>query len=197
MNKVSEILLEKAAALRESTPELVAVGILKQAGMSEEEARYSVAQETMEKKAFSELTYRGIDAEEAVKLVKAANINVRDLTGVELETDEERLASILEKAAAFIEKQEAYIEELEKAASEVRVVEKIVEVQVEAPEMSESLSKVAGVGAFTFEDLEALRNLPEETMSKVASAMEEPWELGKAAGVARQKTDPLLEFILG
>lgn len=199
MNKVSQILIEEATGLRESTPELVAVGILKQAGVSEEDARLVVAQDTMEKQAFSELTYRGVDAEEAAKLVKAANINVKELPGMSLETEEERLAEILEKAASFIEQQAAYIEQLEKAASEVKSTETIVErvVEVEKPELSEPMAKMASVGAFTFEDLEALKGMPEETLVKVANAMEEPWELGKAAGVARQKTDPLLEFILG
>jgi len=31
-------------------------------------------------------------------------------------------------------------------------------------------------------------------LDKVASALEPAWEMGKAAGVARPKTDPILEF---
>jgi hypothetical protein len=196
MNKVAEFLIEMASDLRSSSPELVAIGLLKQAGMAEDEARLAVAQDSMEKKACAELTYRGVDAEEAVKLVKAANVNVKDLTGVQFETEEERLAGLLEKAASYIESQAAYIADLEKTASEVKVVERVVEVQVQEPEMPESFNKVASVCAMTFEDIEALKALPEETMSKIAAAVDEPWELGKAAGVARPVTDPLTEFLL-
>lgn len=197
MNKVAQILMDKAASLKESTPELVAVGLLKQAGLSEEDARVAVAQDAFEKQACFEMTHKGIDAEEASKLVKAAKVDIRGLPGITQETEEEMLASILEKAASYIEKQAAYIDMLEQAASEVHteVVERIVE--VEKPAMSESMTKLASIGAFTFEDLEALQSMSENVLTKVASAIEEPWELGKAAGVSRPKTDPLLEFILG
>jgi hypothetical protein len=159
-----------------------------------------VAQDAMEKQAFAELTYKGIDADEALRLIKVANVNVAELPGVTAETVEERLAAVLEKAAAYIEKQAAYIAELEKTASEVHVVEKVVEKIVEAPvepEMPETITKMASVGSFTNEDLEALKAMPPELLTKVASAFEEPWEMGKAAGIARPKTDPLLEFLLG
>lgn len=197
MNKFAQVLIDKASELRGSTPELVAIGLLKEAGMQEEEARLTVAQDVMEKQAFSDLTYRGVDAEEAAKLVKAAKINVRDLPGMAQETEEEMIASVLEKAAAYIEKQAAYIEALESQPVHETVVEKVVEVEVEKATMSDSMTKLASVGAFTYEDLAALESVPEEVLTKVASAMEEPWDLGRAAGISRPKTDPLLEFILG
>ena len=198
MNTVAQFLMEKAAELRESTPELVAVELLKQAGLSDQDARVTVAQDAMEKQACFELTYKGIDMEDAVKLVKAANINIKELSGFSLTSEEEELAGALEKAAGYINKQAEYIAQLEadleKAASEgyeVRIVE------VEKPSPSKTIEKIASVGAFTMDDLRALEEMPEELLTKMASAMEQPWEMGKAAGVSRPQTDPLLEFILG
>lgn len=198
MNKVSQFLIEEAKGLRESSPELVAVELLKQAGIKEDDAKLAVAQDTFEKKACYELTYAGVDSEEAAKLVKAAKINVSELPDITFESEEERLASILEKAASFIEKQASYIEDLEKQAGQVRTIE--VQVQVEAPkepELPRVITKMASVNALTFEDVEALRGLSQETLEKVASAMEEPWTMGKGIGIENPKTDPMLDFLLG
>ena len=202
MNKVASALMSKAAELRESTPELVAIGLLKKAGVDEQVARSTVMQESMEKAAMESLTYSGIDAEDAVRLVKAANINVAELQGASLVTEEENLADILEKAAAYIEAQEAQISALEtvKADLEVRGVE--LEKAASAalapqPALPETFTKMASVGAFTFEDLEALKAVPSETLTKMASAFDQPWELGKAAGLSASTGDPLLDFCLG
>lgn len=194
MNKVASALLDKAAQLRQSTPELVAIGMLKQAGMDDETARAHVMQESMEKAAMESLTYSGIDAEDAVRLVKAANINIAELQGASLVTPEEDLADVLEKAASYIESQEAQIialsereAELEKAASVASAPQ---------PAMPEAFAKMASVGAFTFDDLEALKAVPSETLTKMASALDQPWELGKAAGLSTSTGDPLLDFCL-
>lgn len=198
MNTVAQFLIEEATNIRESSPELVAIDMLKQAGVSEQDAKIAVAQDAMEKTAFAELTYKGVDADEALRLIKVANINITELPGISIESEVDRLASILEKAAAYIEKQASYIEELEKSAGQVQVVERVVEVQAAVePELPETITKMASSGAFTFEDLEALKAMPPETLTKVASAFDEPWELGRGAGMARPKTDPLLEFLLG
>lgn len=196
MNKVSQFLIEEAKGLRESSPELVAVELLKQAGIKEGDAKLAVAQDTFEKKACYELTYAGVDSEEAAKMIKAAKINVADIPGITFESEEERLASIFEKAASFIEKQASYISDLEKQAGQV----KTVEVQVEAPkepELPKVITKMASVNALTFEDVEALRGLSQETLEKVANAMEEPWSMGKGIGIENPKTDPMLDFLLG
>ena len=186
MNDVSKLLREKAASLRESVPELVAVGLLKQAGLSDEAARITVAQDAFEKQACNELTYKGIDMDQAVSLVKAAKINVKDLQGFSLVTEEEALADVFEKVAEYVEQLEV---ELGKAPTEVRV-------EVKAPSMPEPLAKMASIGAFTFEDLESLRNIPTETLTKLASTMEEPWSIGHGAGAVVAKTDPLLDFLM-
>ena len=194
MNKVANALLDKAAQLRQSTPELVAIAMLKQAGIDEETARAHVMQESMEKVAMESLTYSGIDAEDAVRLVKAANINISELQGASLVTDEEILADVLEKAAAYIESQDAQISamserelDLEKAASAAAIPE---------PALPETFTKMASIGAFTFEDLEALKAMPSETLTKMASALDQPWEMGKAAGLSTSTGDPLLDFCL-
>lgn len=123
MNKVASILLERAAELRQSTPEVIALAMLKQAGMSDEDARYAVAQDSMEKVASMELTYQGIDAESAAQLVKAANIDVRTLSNVILVTEEESMAELLEKAAGYISLQAEQIEALELGSEAIRAAE--------------------------------------------------------------------------
>ena len=197
MNKVAQFLIEEAADLRESTPELVAIGLLKEAGMSNLDARNAVAQDAMEKQAFFELTHNGIDAEEASKLVKAAGINVKDLPGMSTETDEERLAEILEKAAAYIEQKDSRIAELERFIADIPEFEKVAEVIQPEPRVEEAMTKIAKVGNLTFEDLEAIRAMPEDTLTKMANAMEEPWQMGHSVGTPHKKTDPLLDFLLG
>ena len=197
MNKVAQFLIEEATDLRGSTPELVAVGLLKEAGFSDEAARIAVAQDSMEKQAFFELTHRGIDAEEASKLVKAAGINVKDLPGMSTETDEERLAEILEKAAAYIEQKDARITELETFIANAPEFEKSAEVVQPVPMVEEAMTKIAKIGSLTFEDLEAIRAMPQETLTKMANAMEEPWQIGHSVGIPHKKTDPMLDFLLG
>ena len=198
MNKVASILLDRAAELRQSTPEVVALAMLKQAGMSDEDARYAVAQDAMEKIASTELTYQGIDAESAAELVKAANIDVRTLSNVTLITEEEAMADLLEKAAGYINLQAEQIEALElgsvHAAEAVRAAE-ADRAAVDA--FPEQITKMASIGALTFDDIEALKAMPSGTLSKIASAVDQPWEFGKAAGISNQTGDPILDFCLG
>ncbi|MGN6514653.1 MAG: hypothetical protein ACTHLR_02295 [Rhizomicrobium sp.] len=200
MSNVANILRNKAAELR-ITPESIAIQMLKEAGLSEQDARYEVAQTLMEKEALSALTDKGIDMEEAVKLVKAANINVRELANIKLESETNPTADILEKAAAYIETLEArvtvvetdnaqLVDDLEKAAS--------ASTQIEAqPQLPERLNKMAAIGAFTNEDLAELKKINPEILTKVASAYEEPWGLGGPAGAARpDAVDPLTAWLM-
>lgn len=184
-------LREKAAELRSSTPELVAVDMLKKAGFEDKDARYHVAQVSMEKAACSALIDKGFDAEEAVKLVKAAGVDVKTLENLTFESPEEAFAEILEKAASAIDELSAKIETQEEEFEQVKVA-----YETPAPILPDNISKLAVSGQFTNEDLEAMMSMPSETLTKVAAAMDEPWGLGKAAGVERPVTDPLLEFLL-
>jgi hypothetical protein len=195
MNKVAKILIHEANELRTSTPELVALGLLKEAGLSDEDARFAVAQQVFEKQACEELTHSGIDMVEATKMVKAANIDVHSLESLDLTTNEERLANTLEKAAEYVVTLEARVNSLEEQLADQ--IEKTAQaVEASSEQDSDVLSNLASVGALTMEDVAALREVPEETLVKIARAVEQPWDIGHATGVERPQTDALLEFIL-
>lgn len=197
MTKLSTILKDHAESVRLSTPEAVAIEHLKQAGFSDSDARYQVAQHVMEKEATSVLTMKGIDPEDAVRLVKAANINVAELSSFMLEADEDPTVELLQKAAEYVDALEAQIEglkfEIEKQASTFEAQLDRIEHPVQMPEQ---LSKIASAAKFTQEDLDQLNQVSPETLQKMASAMDEPWGMGNGVGYARPKTDPLLEFML-
>ncbi len=193
MSQISQLLLNRAEELRSASPEEVAVDLLKQAGYSDVDARIAVAQNEMEKVAANELvTYSGIDIEQAVALVKAAGINLKDMKGFEVSAPEvDPTIELLQKAAQYIESLEAEIEgkneEIEKAASDAAIQE------IKLPEQ---FNKAASAGAFTFEDSEQLKGLEPETLQKIATVMDTPWEMGHGVGMVREKTDPVLEWLL-
>ncbi len=109
-----------------------------------------------------------------------------------------------EKAASLVEKEVENLEDslmaqiLEKAASYINELEdKVSELQAKINERDEGSDihiKLASAG-FTEDEIQVLQSSP-SLMDKVASATQEPWSLGQGAGVKREKTDPLLEFIL-
>lgn len=103
------------------------------------------------------------------------------------------LADIV-KRAALLEKTAEYIEYLEKQVSEMGTsIEKKAEAAtVEVPE---HLQKLASLG-FSQEEISALSGVSDDLVEKVASAVSEPWSLGKAAGVSGMPSDPLLDFCL-
>jgi len=193
VSDIKQTLLKEAQALRASSPELVAIGLLKQAGLSDEDARAAVAQELIEKEACSALVGKGFDPEEAVKLVKAANVSVEGLMD---ETPEEKLASLLEKAA---EQMQAMEDQIVGLGAEVEHVKQASDAALEQATrvIPEPISRLAIAGQFTNDDLEALMALPETVLTKVAAAAEEPWGMGKAAGFARPvEVDPLTQFLM-
>lgn len=98
-----------------------------------------------------------------------------------------RQIAILEKAASYIEQLEAQVANLQ-----ARVTEE--EEQTARP-VSEHFQKLANIG-FSEEEIRYLDSMPNELVEKVAGAVSEPWQLGKAAGVETGPSDPLLEFIL-
>lgn len=197
MTKLSTILKDHAESVRLSTPEAVAIEHLKQAGFTDSDARYQVAQHVMEKEAASVLAMKGIDPEDAVRLVKAANINVAELSSFVLDTDEDPTVELLNKTAEYIDALEAEIEglkaEIEKQASTFEAQLDRIEHPIQMPEQ---LTKIASAAKFTQEDLEQLNRVSPETLQKMASAMDEPWGMGNGVGYARPKTDALLEFML-
>ena len=193
MSQISQMLVAKAEEIRLSSPEEVAVEHLKQAGYSEVDARLQVAQHIMEKEATAALTTAGVDIEQAVSMVKAAKINLKDLVSYEQAAADVHISvNLLKQAAAYIEELEANVEELEadltKTAAE-RLTQEVV--------LPSSIMKAASSGAFTKEDLAELQNMNQGLLTKVASAMDEPWSMGSGVGMAREKTDPMLDFLMG
>lgn len=189
-------LVKKAEELRAQSPEYTAVQMLKQAGMTEDQARLEVAQTLMEKEAASSMVAQGVDYDAAMAMIKVAGIKVSDLNAFKPEqTFEEEMAELLMKVASDVkalEKKAARVEELESEAESMREALASVEAEIPAP-----ITKLAESGAFTWDDLEALKSLPSETLTKVASANEAPWRMGKSAGMAQDSMDPLTSFLLG
>jgi hypothetical protein len=125
----------------------------------------------------------GYDFDKAASLVKEA-----------CEQDEKALS--LKTYLTTFEKMASYISELEsKLDGYEKVMDKAEEAIASNP--NNPLMKLASVG-FTPEEIEHMSNLPENLLEKVASSNGgNAWEMGSAVGVPREKTDALLEFILG
>lgn len=193
MSQLSQLLLEKAEEIRMSSATEVAVGLLKEAGIKEEDARYQIAQHELEKEACAQLTMSGVDIESATAMVKASGINVRELTNFQLEDDVHPSVELLKQAALYIEGLESELTLLKEAAVQKEQANEIFS-EVELPPQ---IVKAASTGAFTNEDLEALKKMDNEVLEKFAAAMEPAWEMGQASGFSRPQTDPFLEFLVG
>lgn len=195
--KLSELLQKQAKDFLASSPEVVAVELLKQAGFSDSDARAEVMQSLMEKEATSSLVNSGIDYDQALQMVKAAGIKVKDLASFKPElTFEEVMADRFMKYASEAEKLEGQAEQTAELIEKVAELEGVLEHTPEVETVSEPIAKLAQSGAFTNEDLEALMKLPGDTLTKIASKQEQPWSMGKSAGAAAVSMDPLLDFIL-
>lgn len=129
------------------------------------------------------LVEEGMDSETAIKLVddymeKSAETRVKILSNEDIIS----LQEVFEKVASYVEELEQKLDvKIEKSPEEIL-------------KQAETKNKLASI--FTEEELSALENVPDTLIEKLASQASEPWELGKAAGIPREKTDPLLEFIL-
>lgn len=137
-------------------------------------------------KAFSSsgitaLVKGGIGLEKAAAMIK--EVCEKDTKANSLKA----ASNIFEKTAEYVKNLEDQILELEKFAKEV---EKEKEIEESTP-----LNKLASLG-FSKEELTYMNSLPENLVEKVASIGSKPWEMGGGVGMAREKTDPLLEFIL-
>lgn len=190
--KLSTKLQKQAKALAETSAEFVAVSMLKQAGLSEDKARLQVAQSLMEKSATESLVMAGMDEDVATGLVKSAGVQVKDLAEFSLEkTEAEIAADHLTKAASQVKELEGQLE---------AALEKIAKLESEprgTQDTPEYIQKLASYGDFTNEDLDALMRLNPKTLTKVAAASEQPWSMGKAAGLKRSGMDPFTEFLMG
>jgi len=97
----------------------------------------------------------------------------------------EKQAGILEKVAAVIDDLSAKLQ-----SSEDKVAE-----MVKAAAVSPQMDVLKSKGQFSAADLEALKSLPEDTLSKIASANQDPWDLGQATRQNSTAADPLLAFL--
>lgn len=123
----------------------------------------------------------GISLEKAASVIKEAC--QKDTKAIRLS----EASNLFEKVAEHVTNLETKLSELEKFAEKVE--------ETKAIEESTPLNKLASIG-FSKEELAYMNSLPENLIEKVASIGGKPWEMGGAVGVAREKTDPLLEFIL-
>ena len=147
----------------------------------------------MEKKAYfeyvksfstagiSSLAKGGMAIDKASALVKEACL--KDSRAVSMKNS----SLMLEKTAEYVKTLEDELGELKKFAKEIKTEKQIEE--------STPMSKLASIG-FTKEELAYINSLPENLVTKVASIGSQPWEMGGGVGIPREKTDPLLEFIL-
>lgn len=204
--KLSERLYQKAAYFRSLSPELVAVDMLKQAGMAEADAVLQVAQLEMEKTATAGMVAAGVDYDRALEMVKQSGIKIDELDGYSREKSVEELAwEELTKMAFEVETHEREVEALRHQASKAEeALEKVAELQEfidslpePVEEVPDALTKLASSGTFTNEDLDAMIKLPTQTLEKLATTANEPWRMGKAAGTSTTSLDPLAAFALG
>lgn len=99
----------------------------------------------------------------------------------------EKQAGILEKVATVIEELGAKLQSSEDTVAELQ----------KAAAVSPTMDVLKSKGTFSDSELEALKSLPEGTLSKIASANQDPWDLGQASnGRNASDTDPVLAFLL-
>lgn len=158
------------------------IELLKQASTLEKKA-YADYVANFTKSGIVTLVKGGVSFEKAAGMIKQAC--EKDSKLKSLQTN----AVAFEKAAEYISELETKVAELEKVAGDA-----IVEVQ----KMDESnpMNKLASFGMFSEEELAMMSHLPNDTLEKVASVNSRPYEMGGAVGIPREKTDPLLEFLL-
>lgn len=148
----------------------------------------------LEKKAYFEYV-KSFSGSSIATLVQGgiAFDRAAELTKQACEVDA-RAVGMLSTIAAF-EKVAEYVEQLEVKVSELEKSAGVLEAEVKAA-TSEPLNKLASIG-FTKEEIEQISMLPENLQEKVASVNSQPWEMGAGAGIPREKTDPMLEFLIG
>jgi hypothetical protein len=195
--KLSTVLQKQAEQIRAQSSELVAVGILKKAGLSDTEARLEVSQRLMEKEAASQLTDAGIDYDVALEMIKLAGVKVSTLKEFKVEkSSEELLAETFEKAASLALELEGQVEERDVLLEKIASLQDELDSVVVTERVPDSITKFAESGAFTNEDLQAMMKLPTDTLTKIASSQEKPWSMGKSAGQSTESLDPIAQFCL-
>jgi nucleoid-associated protein YgaU len=146
----------------------------------------------LEKKAYSEYVKEmtsagiqvgvkaGIPFEKAATLVKEACASSEELEFRSLNF------TLMEKAAEEIEAKDAHIAELEKSAAKI----------AHKATASEPINKLAQLG-FSEAELDALEGVDSNLLQKVANSASAPVGMGSGVGMAIEKMDPLLAFLVG
>lgn len=149
----------------------------------------------MEKKAYADyvtnFTQAGIVSlvKGGVQFEKAAEMMRQACEG-------DATASRLQAGAVAFEKVAEYVAELEGKVSELEKIAGEAVLEAKTLDENDPLHKLASAG-FTQEEIAMMAQMPNDLIEKVASVNSRPEGMGSAVGFAREKTDPLLEFILG
>jgi hypothetical protein len=130
------------------------------------------------------LVQGGVSFEKAAEMMKQASENDQTIIARSLN------AVAFEKAAEYIADLEARLSNLEKVAEEAIV-------EAKKNDESDPLNKLASFGMFSEEEIAMMAQMPAPLVEKVASINSRPEGMGSAVGIPREKTDPLLEFLLG
>jgi len=157
------------------------IELLKQASEIEKKA-YADFVANFTKAGIVSLVQGGVEFEKAAEMMKQACEKNSTLALYQTHI------SAFEKAAEYIGELEGKLSELEKYAEEATVT-------VQKLDTNNPLNKLASIG-FSDDQISMISQLPENLVEKVASANSQPWEMGNAVGIPREKTDPLLEFLL-
>lgn len=198
--KLSEQLLKKAEYFKSRSPQLIALELLKQAGLDEDTAKRELAIEEMEKSAASSLVDAGIDYDEAVRMVKVAGEDTKITSGnFSLDSFGEAFDALM-KVAGQVAELEA---QLEQSATEnstliekVAAYEEALNEQVPQVETDPVLEKVAAAHNLDVEEVSTLKTLPSHLLEKLASGQHSVPSMGRPGGrtVFRDAMD---EFLFG
>lgn len=120
------------------------------------------------------------------------------LSDLEVKHTPAHAAEMLEHAAEF-EKQAGILEKVASVFDELNAklqssVDKVAELEKSAA-VSPTMDVLKSKGQFSDSELEALKSLPEGTLNKIASANQDPWDLGQATRQSASAADPLLAFL--
>ncbi len=137
--------------------------------------------------ALKSLADKGVSEEQIGSVLNDLEVQHTPAHAVEMlshAAEFEKQAGILEKVAAAFDDLSAKLQ-----SSEDKVAE-LVKAAAVSPQMDVLKSK----GQFSDSELEALKSLPEGTLSKIASANQDPWDLGQATRQSAASVDPILAF---
>lgn len=149
----------------------------------------------LEKKAYADyvtnFTQAGI-----VALVKGGVVFEKAAEMMKQACEREELLARLQTNAIAFEKAAEYIGELETKVSGLEKVAQEQAVEIKTLDEKDPMHKLAASGFFSDEELDMMAQMPRQLVEKVASVGAQPDGMGSAVGVPREKTDPLLEFLL-